>query len=165
MDKKSKFELEIVTSSITIRVKHGKSQAYIAMILNVSEGYIGQVESPNFPSMYTHDQLNAIAIDLGISPQEFYPNHAIKQELPKKDLFAKLAKHKLVESGIAKLIKKGYFKNERYVKDIITTLGSLAEFKDLILINKDITDVLRPLTKGEILESKTIGGKNVYWKG
>jgi len=164
MDKKSKFELEIVAKSISIRVKHGKSQAYIAMILNVTEGYIGQVESPNFPAMYTHDQINAIALDLGCSPKDFYPDQAVQQDLPKTNLEEKKERLQLIEKGIIGLINKGYFKEKRYVRDTIAKLEADPVYTGLNLTNKDITDILRPLTKVDELKSERIANRNVYWK-
>lgn len=75
--KKSKFELTIVDNVRTIRKAHGKTQPYIAMILDVTDGYIGQVESNNSSSMYSFDQLNKIAQDLNCSPKDFFPENPI----------------------------------------------------------------------------------------
>lgn len=164
MNQKSKYELEIVKNSIAIRNLYGKSQAYIAMILDVSESYIGQVESYTKPAMYTNDQINAIALDFGCSPRDFYPEKAVKQDLPKSNLEEKRERQQLIEKGLNGLIKKDFFKDKRYVSDIITILTTDPVYHKLNLTNKDLTDVLRPLTKGQALESERIGSKKVYWK-
>lgn len=73
MKKKSKFELEIVNNVKKKRKELSKTQSYLGMLLNVSDGYIGQIESANLPSMYSYDQLNKIALDFGCSPKDFMP--------------------------------------------------------------------------------------------
>jgi transcriptional regulator with XRE-family HTH domain len=70
---KSKFELEIVDLVRQKRRENKLTQENIATILNVTPGYIGQIESKNEPSMYTHDQLNVLAMEMECSPREFYP--------------------------------------------------------------------------------------------
>ncbi|RKD12525.1 hypothetical protein BCY91_12625 [Pelobium manganitolerans] len=70
---KSKFELEIVNNVRKIRKELNKSQTYVAMILDVSDGYIGQIESSKSASMYSYDQLNKLAEDFDCSPKDFFP--------------------------------------------------------------------------------------------
>jgi transcriptional regulator with XRE-family HTH domain len=74
---KSAFELSIVENVRRIRKKLNRPQSYLAMILEVSDGYIGQIESPKYASMYTLDQLNVIAKDFDCSPKDFMPEEAI----------------------------------------------------------------------------------------
>ncbi|TZF85863.1 helix-turn-helix transcriptional regulator (plasmid) [Pedobacter sp. BS3] len=76
MAKKSAFELAIVDRVREMRKKYKKSQTYIAMILDVTDGYIGQIESTKSASMYTYDQLNKIAIEFNCSPKDFMPEEA-----------------------------------------------------------------------------------------
>ncbi|WP_374758311.1 hypothetical protein [Marinilongibacter aquaticus] len=45
------------------------------MLLDVSDGYIGQIESNKSRSMYSFDQLNVIARDFECSPREFIPEN------------------------------------------------------------------------------------------
>ncbi|WP_293785895.1 helix-turn-helix transcriptional regulator [uncultured Pedobacter sp.] len=77
MRKKSSFELAIVENVKRLRKQNNKSQTYLAMILDVSDGYIGQIESLNSGSMYSYDQLNKIAKDLNCSPKEFMPENSL----------------------------------------------------------------------------------------
>ncbi len=75
---KSKFELAIVENVKRIRNQHKKPQPYIAMILDVSDGYIGQIESVKSGSMYSFDQLNKLAQEFDCSPKDFMPEDHIK---------------------------------------------------------------------------------------
>ncbi|UBM60798.1 helix-turn-helix domain-containing protein [Marinilongibacter aquaticus] len=72
---KSTFELAIVENVKRKRKELNKPQTYIAMLLDVSDGYIGQIESNKSRSMYSFDQLNVIARDFECSPREFIPEN------------------------------------------------------------------------------------------
>lgn len=74
---KSKVEKNIVSNSIRIRKHNKKTQRDVAMVLDVSAGYIGQVESDNSPSMYSYDQLNELAKFFKCSPKDFMPDKAV----------------------------------------------------------------------------------------
>ncbi len=74
---KSEFELKIVQLVLQKRRENNLTQENIATCLNVTPGYIGQIESLNEPSMYTHDQLNVLAKEMECSPKDFYPKEAI----------------------------------------------------------------------------------------
>lgn len=164
MSKKSQYELEIVKNSIQIRNKYNKSQSYFAMLLNVSEGYIGHVENPNRPEMYTHDQLNAIALDLAISPRLFYPDIAIDQPLPKRDTQANLERTNLIKLGVDNLLNSNFFDSKKSIKEIIVELNKQDSYLKQDLTNKDLTDILRPIVKLNSLKSVKVGTKNYYSK-
>jgi len=68
---KSKVESVIVEKAIQLRKNAKKTQRDVANKLGVSAGYIGQVESPNSPSMYSYDQLNELAKFFNCSPKDF----------------------------------------------------------------------------------------------
>ncbi len=74
---KSAFELAVVENVKKKRKELNRPQSYIAMILDVSDGYIGQIESPRYPSMYSLNQLNIIAKDFECSPKDFMPERGI----------------------------------------------------------------------------------------
>lgn len=74
---KTAFEWEIVKLVKKKRGEKGVSQAKIAKALNVTSGYIGQIEIKSNSSMYKYDQLNKIAILLNCSPQDFIPEIAL----------------------------------------------------------------------------------------
>jgi len=74
---KSAFELAVVENVKKKRKELNRPQSYIAMILDVSDGYIGQIESPKYPSMYSLNQLNIISKDFECSPKDFMPEKGI----------------------------------------------------------------------------------------
>lgn len=76
---KSKIEKTIVSNSIRIRKHNKKTQRDVAMVLDVSAGYIGQVESDNSPSMYSYDQLNELAKFFNCSPRDFMPEEPVEE--------------------------------------------------------------------------------------
>lgn len=165
MSQKSKFELEIVANIVAERMVRKKPQSYIAMILDVTDGYIGQVESPKSPSMLTHDQINEIAKDFGCSPRIFYPDKPVEQELPKRKrtLPEKRVKEKLLIKRLYKLLPTMFFKNEKSVDSIISKLKSYPEFSSVELVNKDITDCLRSFKKDKFIASRREGNRNYYY--
>jgi len=70
---KTAIELEIIELIRKKRKSNKLSQAKIAKILNVTPGYIGQIEVKDSPSMYSYSQLNQLAIYFDCSPREFIP--------------------------------------------------------------------------------------------
>lgn len=77
---KTKFEMAVIDKVTEMRRKKNLSQDEIAIILGLSRGYIGQIESPNSPSTYNINHLNRLAYELGCSPQDFMPNKPIVEE-------------------------------------------------------------------------------------
>jgi len=53
------------------------SQSELAFKLDVSNGFIGQVESPKYPTKYNLNHLNKLAVILGCSPKDFMPDNAL----------------------------------------------------------------------------------------
>ena len=49
------------------------SQASLAHMMDISEGFIGNVENPNYPEKYNLHHLNEIAKILKCSPRDFLP--------------------------------------------------------------------------------------------
>lgn len=164
MWKKSKYELAIIENSIQIRTNRNKPQSYLAMILDVSDGYIGHVENPNRPEMYTHDQINAIALDFGISPHLFYPKDAINQPLTKKNSQNEQERTSRIKQGVEQLTNSNFFDTKKSTKDIIEKLKEEEFYLVLNLTNKDITDILRPIVKLKSLQCTKVGTKNFYFK-
>lgn len=79
---KTKFQLEVINLVKEIRIRQDLSQDDIADFLDVSRGYIGQIESVNSPSKYTLDQLNKLAVDMRCSPKDFIPaNPTLKNHI------------------------------------------------------------------------------------
>jgi len=78
MAKKSKFETAVIDEVKRVRLAKGYTQDDVAMFLNVSRGFIGQIESPNFNSKYNLDHLNKLASEMECSPKDFMPLKSIK---------------------------------------------------------------------------------------
>lgn len=77
---KTKFEMAVIDKVTEMRRKKDLSQDDIAIILGLTRGYIGQIESPNSPSTYNINHLNRLAYEFGCSPQDFLPNKPIAEE-------------------------------------------------------------------------------------
>lgn len=75
--KKSKFEWAVVERVKSLREKKQLSQADVALMLGLSSGFIGQIESVNSPSKYNLDHLNRLALELECSPKDFIPEKAV----------------------------------------------------------------------------------------
>jgi predicted transcriptional regulator len=76
-NKKSKIDWFIITQVREMRTKAEFGQEDIALHLEVSTGYIGHVESPNFTAKYTTVQINELAKLFKCSPKDFMPEKPI----------------------------------------------------------------------------------------
>ena len=56
-----------------MRLEKGITQEDIAIQLNLSVGFIGHIESPNFRAKYNILHLNELAKLLNCSPKDFFP--------------------------------------------------------------------------------------------
>jgi transcriptional regulator with XRE-family HTH domain len=59
------------------RVKKGFSQSQLAFELELSNGFIGMIESGKYGKKYSVSQLNEIAKVLECSPRDFLPKEAL----------------------------------------------------------------------------------------
>lgn len=59
------------------RIEKGFSQSRLAFELDVSNGFIGMIESERYDRKYSVAQLNKIARILDCSPRDFLPAEAI----------------------------------------------------------------------------------------
>lgn len=76
-NKKSKIDWYITGRIRELRIQKGLSQEDISLHLNISTGYIGHIESPNFRAKYNTVHLNELAKLLNCSPKEFWPEIAL----------------------------------------------------------------------------------------
>ena len=79
MAKKSKFEIEVIDKVKELRLKKNLTQDDIAMFLNASRGFIGQIESPDSASKYNLNHLNKLAQEMGCSPKDFIPEKPVAE--------------------------------------------------------------------------------------
>lgn len=77
--KKSKFEMAVADKVAELRRQKNLSQDAIAAMLEVSRGFIGQVESPNSPSCYSLDHINRLAFELNCSIHDIIPQQPIEE--------------------------------------------------------------------------------------
>ena len=70
---KTKIDWYIISKVKEIRLQQSLEQDYIAIHLNVSNGFIGQIESPNFIAKYNTSHLNELAKLFKCSPKDFMP--------------------------------------------------------------------------------------------
>lgn len=77
MTKNNKTEIEqfVIEKVKEIRIQKGFSQDDIALFLDTSRGFIGQIESPNHSSKYNLNHINKLAIELKCSPKDFLPEN------------------------------------------------------------------------------------------
>jgi transcriptional regulator with XRE-family HTH domain len=59
------------------RIKLKISQAQLAHLLDVSEGFIGNVESPNYRAKYNLNHINELSKIFDCSPRDFLPKNAL----------------------------------------------------------------------------------------
>ncbi|MEQ8469683.1 MAG: hypothetical protein RIC35_00780 [Marinoscillum sp.] len=78
MGKKSEIELAVAMKVKEMREKIDLSQDDIAIILEVSRGFIGQVESPKYASKYNLNHLNTLAKYFKCSPRDFLPDDPVE---------------------------------------------------------------------------------------
>lgn len=67
------IERYVIEKVKEFRQKANMSQADLAAHLNVSYGFIGQVENPTKKAKYNIKHLNTLAIIFKCSPQDFLP--------------------------------------------------------------------------------------------
>ncbi|WP_127133247.1 helix-turn-helix domain-containing protein [Pseudoflavitalea rhizosphaerae] len=70
---KSKIDQYVINKVREKRLAKNISQADLANELGLSVGFIGKVESSNYPSHYNIKHLNELARILGCSPQDLLP--------------------------------------------------------------------------------------------
>jgi transcriptional regulator with XRE-family HTH domain len=70
---KSKFDQAVIDLVKAMREQQGLSQDELAFYLDVTRGYVGQVETPHERAKYNLNQLNRLAYEMKCSPKDFIP--------------------------------------------------------------------------------------------
>lgn len=73
MGKEAEIEKYVIDKVRQKRLALGISQADLAHLLDVSEGFIGNIENPNYPEKYNLRHINELAKILKCSPKDFLP--------------------------------------------------------------------------------------------
>ena len=74
---KNKIDWYVVNEVRRLRLKNRLSQDDVAVHLNLSKGYIGHIESPNFIAKYNTAHLNELAKLFNCSPRDFFPENPL----------------------------------------------------------------------------------------
>ena len=77
---KTNFELAVIDKVREKRTAMGLSQDDLAAALDLTRGFIGQIESPNYPAKYNLNHLNKLAKEFRCSPREFLPSDFVEEE-------------------------------------------------------------------------------------
>jgi transcriptional regulator with XRE-family HTH domain len=70
---KSKIDQYIISQVKGKRESYGYTQEDLAIQLNLSTGFIGHIESPNYRAKYNAQHLNELAKLFKCSPKDFLP--------------------------------------------------------------------------------------------
>ena len=70
----SPVEQHVVDVVRAKRIERGWSQKELAFQLDVSIGFIGDVENPKYRAKYNLNHINELAKIFGCSPKDFLPN-------------------------------------------------------------------------------------------
>jgi transcriptional regulator with XRE-family HTH domain len=71
---KNKIDWFIINQVREMRLAKSLSQDDVALHLNLSRGYVGHIESPNFIAKYNTGHLNELAKLFKCSPKDFMPD-------------------------------------------------------------------------------------------
>jgi len=71
---KSELDLYIINKVKELRLERNISQAVLAIKLEVSDAFIGQIENPKHRAKYNIAHLNKLAQIFGCSPKDFLPD-------------------------------------------------------------------------------------------
>jgi transcriptional regulator with XRE-family HTH domain len=78
---KSKFDLAVIRLVKDYREANGYTQDDLADFLDVTRGYIGQIESPHTRAKYNLNQLNRLAFEMNCSPRTFVPDKSFEEKV------------------------------------------------------------------------------------
>lgn len=67
------IEIFVINKIKELRLENGLSQAELAHKINVSNGFIGKIESMKYNSKYNLNLINRVAKAFNISPQDLLP--------------------------------------------------------------------------------------------
>ncbi|GGH35418.1 hypothetical protein GCM10007423_27040 [Dyadobacter endophyticus] len=76
MPEKTDFEIAVINQVRKVRKAKGYTQDDLAMFLNLTRGFIGQIESPKFPSKYNIEHIGILAREMNCSPKDLMPEEA-----------------------------------------------------------------------------------------
>ena len=75
---KSSIEQYVIDRVKEKRIAKGYSQRELSYMLDVSKGFIGNVENPKYRAKYSLKHINLLAEIFKCSPKDFMPDKSIK---------------------------------------------------------------------------------------
>lgn len=69
---KSDFQQKIITTLKEYRLKNGYTQQEIGALLGISNGQVGNIESPKMPHKYTLSQISTLCHEFHIKIEEVF---------------------------------------------------------------------------------------------
>jgi len=76
---KSEIELFVIGKAKALREDANLSQSELAFQLGVSNGFVGQVESPRSPSKYNMNHVDKLSKLFNCSPKDFFPDNSVNK--------------------------------------------------------------------------------------
>ncbi len=73
----SKIEQYVINAVRKRRIEKGISQKELAYMLDVSIGFIGNIENPEYRAKYNLNHINELAKILDCSPKDFFPEKSL----------------------------------------------------------------------------------------
>lgn len=73
----SALEKYVIEQAKRRRLQKGYSQTKLAHLLNLSPGFIGNIENPKLRAKYNLNHINGLAKIFECSPRQFFPAHAL----------------------------------------------------------------------------------------
>ena len=77
---KSEIEQFVIDKVKQFRVSKGFSQSDLADLLDVTPGFIGQVESPKYDAKYNLNHINSFSQIFNCKPSDFLPDEPLRKE-------------------------------------------------------------------------------------
>lgn len=74
---KTEIDLYVINKIKEIRIAKGLTQSDLALALGMSNGFIGQIESPRYRAKYNVSHLNEVARIFGCSTKDFFPEEPL----------------------------------------------------------------------------------------
>lgn len=74
---KSEIEQYVIDRVKDIRVSKGVSQAKLAHLIDLSVGFVGNVENPKHVAKWNINHLNRISTELDVPFKDFFPERGI----------------------------------------------------------------------------------------
>lgn len=73
----TKIEQYVINTVRKKRIEKGISQKELAYMLDVSIGFIGNIENPEYRAKYNLNHINELAKILDCSPKDFFPEKSL----------------------------------------------------------------------------------------